>query len=311
MDAILEARDLVKSYGRLRAVDGVSLDVRPKEIYGLVGPNGSGKSTVLSMLSGVLRPDAGTVRLDGVPVAYSAARLRLGFVPQEIALYPQMTATENLSFFGRMQGLRGPALRGQVREALDVVDLAAQAGRRVESFSSGMKRRANIAVALVHRPDIIIMDEPTVGVDPQSRNAILDQVAALAGAGTAVVFASHQMEEVQRLCGRIGIIDAGKIVATGTVQDLLARSGAGCRIVVTVAAEAEDKLRSLLLQLPGEAAFRQAGREFQLSSGQPMDTLTQLLRLAEAAGIFLQHAQLIQPTLEDVLLELTGKAPRE
>ncbi len=311
MDAILTATTLVKSYGRIRAADGIDLDVYPKEIYGLLGPNGSGKTTTLSMLAGILRPDSGVVRLDGVSVSHSAARLKLGFVPQEIALYPQMTAAENLTFFGRMQGVRGKTLRTRVHDALDVVDLAAQANRRIETFSSGMKRRANIAVALVHLPDVIIMDEPTVGVDPQSRNAILDQVAELAAAGAAVVFASHYMEEVQRLCSRIGIIDAGKILATGTVRDLLAKSAAGSRIVLTAAADAEEILRSLVLRLPGEADFRRTGHEFHIKASKPTDTLTQLLRMAEDAGVPVQGAQLIQPVLEDVFLELTGKALRE
>jgi ABC-2 type transport system ATP-binding protein len=301
-----------KSFGRVRAVAAIDLDVCPKEIYGLLGPNGSGKSTTLSMLAGVLRPGSGDIRLDGVAVSHSAARARLGYVPQEVALYPQMTAAENLSFFGRMQGVRGKTLRRRVRAALDVVDLAAHADRRVERFSAGMKRRANIAAALVHAPDVLIMDEPTVGVDPQSRNAILSQVAELAAGGSAVVFASHYMEEVQRLCGRVGIIDAGRILVEGPIQDVLARSAARSRIALTGQAESDETLRSMLGRvLPDGLSVRKAGHEFHVQTGTPGATLAQLLRAADDAGVALGDVRLIKPTLEDVFLELTGKALRE
>ncbi|HXL91754.1 MAG TPA: ABC transporter ATP-binding protein [Streptosporangiaceae bacterium] len=311
MESVLTATGLVKSYGKVRAVDGIDLAVYPKEVYGLLGPNGSGKTTTLSMLAGILRPDSGQVRVAGIPVTHSAARARLGLVPQEIALYPQMTAAENLAFFGRMQGMTGKTLRTRVDEVLEIVDLTARAKQRVERFSSGMKRRVNIAVALVHSPDLLIMDEPTVGVDPQSRNAILDQVNALAAAGTAVIFASHYMEEVQRLCNRIAIIDAGKILATGTVRELLSDSPSRTRIVLTVAAGEEERLHSLVQDLPGDAEVQGSGQELHLLASKPAELLTPLLRAAEAAGVLLQGVQLIQPSLEDVFLELTGKALRE
>jgi ABC-2 type transport system ATP-binding protein len=311
MESVLTATGLVKSYGKVRAVDGIDLAVYPKEVYGLLGPNGSGKTTTLSMLAGILRPDSGQVRVAGIPVTHSAARARLGLVPQEIALYSQMTAAENLAFFGRMQGMTGKTLRTRVDEVLEIVDLTARAKQRVERFSSGMKRRVNIAVALVHSPDLLIMDEPTVGVDPQSRNAILDQVNALAAAGTAVIFASHYMEEVQRLCNRIAIIDAGKILATGTVRELLSDSPSRTRIVLTVAAGEEERLHSLVQDLPGDAEVQGSGQELHLLASKPAELLTPLLRAAEAAGVLLQGVQLIQPSLEDVFLELTGKALRE
>src|ERR1700677_431709 len=311
MESVLTATGLVKSYGKVRAVDGIDLAVYPKEVYGLLGPNGSGKTTTLSMLAGILRPDSGQVRVAGIPVTHSAARARLGLVPQEIALYPQMTAAENLAFFGRMQGMTGKTLRTRVDEVLEIVDLTARAKQRVERLSSGMKRRVNIAVALVHSPDLLIMDEPTVGVDPQSRNAILDQVNALAAAGTAVIFASHYMEEVQRLCNRIAIIDAGKILATGTVRELLSDSPSRTRIVLTVAAGEEERLHSLVQDLPGDAEVQGSGQELHLLASKQAERLTPLLRAAEAAGVLLQGVQLIQPSLEDVFLELTGKALRE
>lgn len=311
MDAILKAAGLVKSYGPVRAVDGIDLDVYPKEIYGLLGPNGSGKTTTLSMLAGILPPDSGVVQLDGVPVSQPAARLSLGYVPQEVALYPQMTATENLRFFGRMQGLRGRTLRARVDEALEIVDLRAHANRRVEQFSSGMKRRANIAAALVHSPQVLIMDEPTVGVDPQSRNAILDEVKALADAGNAVVFASHYMDEVERLCSRVGIIDAGRVLATGTVTELIGDSASGPRIVLAAAARHEQALRSLVLGLPGQEGFSRVGGKFHVQASQPTQLLAQLLWQAGDAGVCVDGVQIVQPNLEDVFLQLTGKALRE
>jgi len=311
VDAILRAAGLVKSYGQVRAVDGVDLEVYPKEIYGLLGPNGSGKTTTLSMLAGVLRPDEGAVKIDAVSVARSAARLKLGFVPQEIALYPQMTAAENVRFFGRMQGLHGQRLRERTADALELVGLGTYANRRVATFSSGMKRRANIAVALVHSPEVLIMDEPTVGVDPHSRNAILQQLTVLADAGCGIVFASHYMEEVQRLCTRIGIIDAGKIMATGTVAELMARSAARSRIVLTAAGECEATLRSLVARLPDDATCRSDGHEFHIQARQADELLGQLLPIATDAGIAFEGIQLIQPTLEDAFLEFTGKDLRE
>jgi ABC-2 type transport system ATP-binding protein len=311
MDAILKAAGLVKSYGSVRAVDGVDLDVYPKEIYGLLGPNGSGKTTTLSMLAGILPADSGVVQLDGVPVSQPAARLSLGYVPQEIALYPQMTAAENLRFFGRMQGVRGQTLRDRVDEALEIVDLQAHANRRVDQFSSGMKRRANIAAALVHSPQVLIMDEPTAGVDPQSRNAILDEVKALADAGNAVVFASHYMDEVERLCSRVGIIDAGRILVTGTVSELIGDADSAPRIVLAAAAADEQTLRSLVLRLPGQSGFSRVGGEFHIQASEPTQLLAQLLPQAGAAGVCVDAIRLVRPNLEDVFLQLTGKGLRE
>jgi len=311
MDAILKAAGLVKSYGSVRAVDGVDLDVYPKEIYGLLGPNGSGKTTTLSMLAGILPADSGVVQLDGVPVSQPAARLSLGYVPQEIALYPQMTAAENLRFFGRMQGVRGQTLRDRVDEALEIVDLQAHANRRVDQFSSGMKRRANIAAALVHSPQVLIMDEPPAGVDPQSRNAILDEVKALADAGNAVVFASHYMDEVERLCSRVGIIDAGRILVTGTVSELIGDAASAPRIVLAAAAADEQTLRSLVLRLPGQSGFSRVGGEFHIQASEPTQLLAQLLPQAGAAGVCVDAIRLVRPNLEDVFLQLTGKGLRE
>jgi ABC-2 type transport system ATP-binding protein len=311
MVAVLVAEELMKSYGSVRAVGAISLEVAPGEIYGLLGPNGAGKTTTLSMITGILRPDSGSVYIGGVPVSKPRARTRLGLVPQEVALYPQLTATENLHFFGRMQGRRGKDLRQRAREALDVVGLSAHAKKRIGTFSGGMQRRANIAVALVHSPDIIVMDEPTVGVDSQSRNAILDQVRQLAATGVAVVFASHYMDEVQRICDRIGIIDGGEMVATGTVPEILAKAAAPSRLVVTTSGDHRGTLQESLRSLPGVKEIQAVRDELHVLVDTSVVNITSLLHTADIANVPLHSVQLIRPTLEDVFLELTGKALRE
>ena len=312
MNSILTAVNLTKAYGSAPAVTGVDLDVDPKEIYGLLGPNGSGKTTILSMLAGITRPDSGFVHVGGIEVSHSAARAKIGFVPQEIALYPRMTTAENLRFFGRMQGINGKTLRKRVGEALEIVDLAAYADSSIDRLSSGMKRRANIAAALVHSPDVIIMDEPTVGVDLQSRNAILDRIATLADNGSAVVFASHYIEEVQRLSTRVGVIDAGRILATGTIQELIAKSASRSHIVLTADVGVEQSLRLLSLQQPSDGTdIRRIGSELQIRIGTSTQMTAQFLRMIEEAGIAVQLIQIAQPTLEDVFLELTGRTLRQ
>ncbi|HEX6470701.1 MAG TPA: ABC transporter ATP-binding protein [Streptosporangiaceae bacterium] len=311
MSAVLVADRLVKSYRSVRAVHEISLEVAPGEIYGLLGPNGAGKTTTLSMITGILRPDSGSVHIDGVSITRARARGRLGLVPQEIALYPELTALENLHFFGHMQGRRGRDLQRRALDALAVVGLAGHAKKRTATFSGGMKRRLNIAVALVHSPDVIVLDEPTAGVDSQSRNAILDQVRQLADAGAAVVFASHYMDEVQRLCDRIGIIDGGEMVVTGTVSEILAKAVARPRFVLTADdrqySELEDSLRTLA-EVVETSVVRD---ELHVLVSDSSVNVTSLLHVAEIANVPLRGLQFIRPTLEDVFLELTGKALRE
>jgi ABC-2 type transport system ATP-binding protein len=311
MGAALVANGLTKSFGAVRAVSGISLEVAPGEIYGLLGPNGAGKTTTLSMITGILRPDAGSVHIGGLPVTKTRARIRLGLVPQEIALYPELTALENLHFFGRLQGKRGKDLRQRAREALDIVGLGAQAKKRINTFSGGMKRRVNIAIALVHSPEVIVMDEPTVGVDSQSRNAILDQVSQLAATGVSVVFASHYMDEVQRLCDRLGIIDGGEMVATGTVPEILTSAAIPSRLVVSTTADRRAALEESLDTLPGVKEILPVGEELHVLVDDGLVSVSSLLRAADAAGVPLQGVQFVRPTLEDVFLELTGKALRE
>ncbi|MGZ5047692.1 MAG: ABC transporter ATP-binding protein [Usitatibacter sp.] len=221
---MLQASDLRKSFGANAAVAGVSLAVSPGEIVGLLGPNGAGKSTTISMICGLVAPDAGSVTIAGERVGEdaSAVKRRIGLVPQEISLYEDLPAIDNLELFGALYGITGAALDERVRAALELVGLADRARARPSTFSGGMKRRLNIACALVHDPEVLLLDEPTVGVDPQSRNAIFDNIESLRARGKAIVYTTHYMEEAERLCDRIVIMDHGRVVASGTKESLRA-----------------------------------------------------------------------------------------
>ena len=231
-EPLLECRDLRKRYGERIAVDGISFTIAAGETYGLLGPNGAGKTTTISMICGLLRRDGGEVIVAGRPVDIGAteAKASIGYVPQDLAIYPDLTARENLRFFGRLQRLGGRELDRRVDEILAMTDLTDRAKDRVDSFSGGMKRRLNIGIGLLHQPALLVLDEPTVGVDPQSRNAILSSVADLGREGMAVLYTTHYMEEAERLCDRIGIIDEGRIRAEGTRRELVALVGQKDRV---------------------------------------------------------------------------------
>lgn len=221
---LLVVRNLQKTYGKLKAVDDISFEVRQGEILGILGPNGAGKSTTISMISSLLTPTGGTIYFQGVDIRANPRNLRLaqGVVPQELALYPDLTGRENLDFFGRVYGLRGKELANRIAEVLEITGLREKAGEPVKNYSGGMKRRVNIGVALLHRPRLLIMDEPTVGIDPQSRKYILEMVKSFNQQGMTVIYTSHYMEEVEFLCRRILIMDHGRIIASGTKAELKA-----------------------------------------------------------------------------------------
>jgi ABC-2 type transport system ATP-binding protein len=239
----LQADALAKTYrgAAVPAVAGIDLSIAHGEFFGLLGPNGAGKTTTLSMLCGLVNPTAGRVRVDGRDLADPAARRMLGLVPQDIALYGSLTVRENLRYFGRMHGLRGPRLAERVETCLAMVALADGADRRVDQLSGGMKRRANLAAGVIHEPAILLLDEPTVGVDAQSRNAIFDTLALLADAGLTIVYTTHYMEEAERLCRRIAVMDRGRLLAEGTPAELVAEQP-GC-----------ETLEDLFLALTGRA----------------------------------------------------------
>ncbi|MBK8321229.1 MAG: ABC transporter ATP-binding protein [Betaproteobacteria bacterium] len=248
---MLQAIDLHKSYGDKVAVAGISLEARPGEILGLLGPNGAGKSTTVAMICGIARPDRGTVSLAGERLEgdESPLKQRLGLVPQDISLFEELPALENLRLFGRLYGLDGTLLAERCTAALTLVGLAGEAKAKPSTFSGGMKRRLNIACALVHDPDVLVLDEPTVGVDPQSRNAIFGNLETLRARGKALVYTTHYMEEVERLCDRIVIVDHGKVIASDTKANLHRLLPATAKRRVEIEGEIDDALLARLASM--------------------------------------------------------------
>ncbi|HEX9854942.1 MAG TPA: ABC transporter ATP-binding protein [Acidimicrobiia bacterium] len=312
MTATLVCRGLRKAYGDLIAVDGVDFSIAPGETYGLLGPNGAGKTTTISMVAGILEPDAGTVALGAEPVSpgHSAVRSRIGYVPQDIAVYPDLTAAENLAFFGRLYGIDKATLAGRIEEVLVVIGLEDRAGDRTDQYSGGMKRRLNIGIGLLHEPELLILDEPTVGVDPQSRNAILESVEALGREGISVLYTTHYIEEAERLCDRVGIIDAGRIVAEGTQRELVGLVGELDRVRLDVSTGAVDLVHALE-GLEGVHQVSAADSAVQLLVSDARSRLPAIITAASQRGIGLAGVIVTEPNLEAVFLHLTGKALRD
>ena len=309
---VLRCSDLRKRFGDRQAVDGVGFEIAPGETYGLLGPNGAGKTTTISMISGILARDAGEVRVAGEPVDVGTtdAKRLIGIVPQDLAIYPDLTARENLDFFGRLYGLRGHELRDRVREVLGVVELSDRENDRTATYSGGMKRRLNIAIGLLHRPRLLILDEPTVGVDPQSRNAILSSVEALGSEGIGILYTTHYMEEAERLCDRVGVMDEGRIIAEGTRDELVKLVGGTDRITLG----ATGDLRAAAGAIRGvdgvtEATAREGGLDVLVPDAG--HALPRVLEVATAAGAAVRSVEIVEPDLEAVFLHLTGKALRD
>ncbi len=305
---MLQIDHVTKRYGSITALDGVSLDIAAGEFFGLLGPNGAGKSTLMSLVAGLRTPESGTLKLDGrlLSPADSSARLTLGYVPQSIALYDGLSAEQNLRIFGQLYGLSGAGLEERIDEALAAVQLADRRHDPVKTFSGGMQRRLNLVASLLHRPKLLLCDEPTVGIDPQSRNAIFEFLEARARAGLTVIYSTHYMEEAARLCSRIGIIDQGKILALGTLDELLTRLPfeEEIRFPATVQTAAlAKKLEGLgdLDTIDGVHRFRpRAGLKFSAFFAQ-----TEALELPPR--LFTSQ----RPTLEALFLHLTGRTLRE
>lgn len=309
---VLSASHLGKRFGDRVAVDDVSFEVAPGETYGLLGPNGAGKTTTIRLVCGLLRADRGEVRVAGRPLGTTAtsAKRYIGYVPQDIALYPDLTARENLSFFGRLYGLRGRALSRRVGKVLDLIGLSERGGDRVESFSGGMKRRLNIGAGLLHEPTLLVLDEPTVGVDPQSRHAVMESVRSFGAAGMAVLYTTHYMEEAERLCDRVGIIDHGRLIAEGTRRELVAELGERDRITLSAAGDLAvlaDRLR----RLDGVDHADVKDGQVQVLAGEARRLLPGVLETAERSGLSVRSVEVDEPDLEAVFLHLTGTALRE
>ena len=309
---VLVVRNLVKRFGEKVAVHGVSFTVEPGETFGLLGPNGAGKSTTLAVIAGLLRPDGGEVEVGGFSLATrrrDAQRL-MGVVPQDLALYPELTAAQNMAHFAALRGLRGPEGRRQIAEALRLVGLAEHAGQRVERFSGGMKRRLNIAIGLLGWPRLLLLDEPTVGIDPQSRRHILEAIRKLAASGIAVLYTSHYMEEVEFLCRRVAIMDHGRIIAQGPLDEVRALAGDAALLRLPwdqVHGDVDPETVARRLGVPVEVTGGEA--RFLLPQGpeQAAPVVGELVRL----GIPLRGMRLETPDLETVFLALTGRALRD
>jgi len=307
---ILEVVGLTRRFGDRVAVDDVSFSIPPGEIYGLLGPNGAGKTTTIKMVCGLLHPDRGTVRIAGHPAGSLAAKAQVGYVPQDIALYPDLTGRENLRFLGRLFGLGSDLLDERVDEALELTNLGDRAKERLSAYSGGMQRRLNIAAGLLNHPVLLVLDEPTVGVDPQSRHAILERVQTFGQLGMAVVYTTHYMEEAERVCDRVGIVDQGRLVAEGTRRDLVDRLGERDRIELGATGNL-DLLASACRDLDGVDGAAVADRHVQLLVHDGRKLLPAVLEAAERTGIRVSSVDVVEPDLEAVFLHLTGTALRD
>jgi ABC-2 type transport system ATP-binding protein len=307
---LLDVIDLHKRYGQTIALGGVSFQVAEGEMFGLLGPNGAGKTTLLSILSCLLAPSAGEAYILGTRVRAHDRELRrqIGIVPQELAVYGELSGRENLRFFGELYGESGPPLRQRVGEVLAAVGLEEHADRRVDTYSGGMKRRLNLGVALLHRPRLLLLDEPTTGVDPQSRNHIFEEVRRLNAAGVTVVYTSHSMEEVQALCTRIGIMDHGRLIACDTLPALLQQLEGLIRIRVP---HVTPMLRDRVKQLPDMRLTERDTRALELECRDVKSTLLRLLAVLNELHVELTHLETEEPNLERVFLHLTGRALRD
>ncbi|HUB19865.1 MAG TPA: ABC transporter ATP-binding protein [Acidobacteriaceae bacterium] len=301
----LQVDDVVKRFGAVTAVAGVSFAIAPGACFGLLGPNGAGKSTLIRSIVGRVRLDAGSIAIFGHSVSSAAARADLGWVPQELAIYPLLTCRENLQAFGKYQGLRGRVLHDAIAWCLEWAALADRAGSPVKTLSGGMKRRLNMAAGLIHRPRLVLLDEPTVGVDPQSRNRIFEMVEALRSAGTTIIYTTHYMEEAERLCDRIAIIDHGQIIAEGTKEELVSRSF-GSRSSVTIHVGATQIDLAAWAQARGGTA--QDG-VVHCSVERPSE-IADLLEAATHDRLEILDVTMQRPNLESVFLHLTGKELR-
>jgi ABC-2 type transport system ATP-binding protein len=310
---MLVAEGLEKRFDERVAVSNVGFHIEAGEIYGLLGPNGAGKTTTISMITGVLPRDAGSVVVDGIDLDDGPpARRRIGLVPQAITLYQDLTARENLFFWGRMYELRGAALTRAVDEALEAVSLADRADDRVATFSGGMQRRLNLVAGLLHGPGLLTLDEPTAGVDPQSRSAIFDLLERLRSEGMAILYTTHYMEEAERLCDRVGIIDGGRLIAEGTQRELVAQLGEESRIELDFgSSRSPERSEVIAKSVTGVRTTHWTGEHLAVFTEDGSSCMPGLLAALIEAELAPSRIEVVQPDLEDVFLELTGRALRD
>jgi ABC-2 type transport system ATP-binding protein len=311
---ILEVRNLVKQYGDFTAVKGISFEIKEGEIFSLLGPNGAGKTTTISMLSTLYTPTSGDATIGGHSITKDpmAVKQMIGVVPQELALYEELSARENLIFWGQMYGLNGKSLNSRVDEVLQQIDLTEKAKNRVKTYSGGMKRRVNIGVGLLHKPRMLFMDEPTVGIDPQSRRAILDTVKELNKQGMTVLYTTHYMEEAQELSDRVGIIDHGELIALGTQAELTKQVGQSDTLILHIGEN--DDARGLAGSLKGMTDIFEsnaADHEISIITPQAENILAAVVSKATERGIKIRSMEIREPNLEAVFLHLTGRALRD
>jgi linearmycin/streptolysin S transport system ATP-binding protein len=309
---MLECEGLRRSFGDLVAVDGVGFHIDAGETYGLLGPNGAGKTTTISMVAGLLDRDAGDVLVAGEPMTIRAVRAKsaIGYVPQDLAIYPDLSGRENLIFFARLYSMSTAEARQRSAAVLEVTGLADRAGDQTKTYSGGMKRRLNIGIGLLNRPKLLILDEPTVGVDPQSRNAILESVEGLSSEGMAVLYTTHYMEEAERLCDRVGIIDHGKLIAEGTRTELVNLVGEGDRVRLTAAGNLTGAVASLAAQpWVHQASVTDMGIDVVVQDAR--GNLPAIVTDVMTAGAAITSVEVTEPDLEAVFLHLTGRALRD
>lgn len=309
---MLKVENLYKNFGSINAVDGVSFEVKKGEIFGLLGPNGAGKSTAISMISTLFPPSRGEILYEGGSIIKNPKLIRqkLGVVPQDIALYPTLTGYENLKFWGSVYGLKGAELKKRINEVSDIIELNGRLKDRVDKYSGGMKRRLNIGAALLHKPELLIMDEPTVGIDPQSRNHILDTVLELNNQGLTIIYTSHYMEEVQYLCNEVCIMDEGKIIASGTQQQLVELVQEKTQINIKLESmdfSILEKLKCIQGVFDGKIV-----EDTIILYGENADTLlAEIINMVSVNDLLIQSIDVKKPNLETVFLHLTGKALRD
>ncbi|MEL7655194.1 MAG: ABC transporter ATP-binding protein [Bacillota bacterium] len=309
---LLKIENLQKNYGSIHAVDGISFEVKKGEVFGLLGPNGAGKSTTISMISTLLPPSGGVVLYEGKNIFQEpkAIQQKLGVVPQDIALYPTLSGYENLAFWGNMYGLKGSELKKRIDEVAEIIGLNGRMKDRVDKYSGGMKRRINIGAALLHKPDLLIMDEPTVGIDPQSRNHILDTVLELNRQGMTIIYTSHYMEEVEYLCNRICIMDQGKIIASGSKDELVEMIQGKTQIGLYLESVDQKTLDSLQ-DMDGIESVQRMDDHIVVQSENADMILADIIARVTASGSHLTSVDVKKPNLESVFLHLTGKALRD